>query len=79
MKVRHTITIDSELEKEIYRILDDEIKKYSHLNYKKLQKIKKKLNFSTVVNDTRESKYLPIPTPDDKIGVAVTPMTILFS
>jgi len=50
MKVRRTISIDSETDKEIEKILDEEISKLSAKSYRELRRMNRKINYSTIVD-----------------------------
>jgi len=51
MKVKRTITIDSEVDKNIERIIDRKMKGINAKTFKELKRLNKQVNYSSVVND----------------------------
>lgn len=55
MKVRRTITIDSKLDERILKLIDEELKKEmknrKNLNLRELNELKKKYNYSRMVEN----------------------------
>jgi len=51
MKVRRSITIDREIDKEIEKILDEKISNMETRSYKELRKINRTINYSLVIEE----------------------------
>ena len=51
MKVRRTISIDREIDKEIEKILDEKISNMKAKSYKELKRLNRSINYSSVVEE----------------------------